>query len=59
MWINDDAVDRADRRKTLSAARAQLGNDHHVDTEIENRTELRRAMAKAGITIDADSHVDT
>src|SRR5262249_15062362 len=41
-----DAVHRA-RWQTLVAPRAQLGQDHHVGTVVEDRPELRRAVAQA------------
>src|SRR2546421_1997615 len=56
--VGDDAVHRAHRRQALLAARAQLRDDDHVDAVVEDRAELRRAVADARVAIDADRHVD-
>jgi hypothetical protein len=55
-WVN--AVHRADR-KTLIAPTAQFRNDHYIGTHIEDGSQLRRAMTKACIAVDAFRHLDT
>src|SRR5204862_3813627 len=56
--VGDDAVDRADGREALLAARAQLREDDDVDPVVEDGAELRRAVAQARVAVDADRHVD-
>ena len=52
-----DAVDRADG-KALVAPAAQFGNDDDVDSVVEDRAEVRRAVAQTGIAVDALEHLD-
>ena len=52
-----DAVDRA-RGQALVASTAQFGDDDDIGTVVEDRTELRRAGAQAGIAVDALEHLD-
>ena len=44
--------------QALVAARAELGDDDHVDAVVEDGAELRRAVADARVAVDADRHVD-
>src|SRR5207248_6505412 len=52
-----DAVDRADRQ-AFATAGAELGDDDHVDPVVEDGAELRRAVAQAGVAVDALRHLD-
>src|SRR5439155_18609498 len=56
--VGDDAVDRAHGWQALLAPRAQLREDDHVDPVVEDGPELRRAVTKARVAVDADRHVD-
>src|SRR3954469_3872592 len=47
-----DAVHGADG-DALAAARAQLGDDDHVDAVVENGAELIGAVTDAGVAVDA------
>src|SRR3954447_11542125 len=52
-----DAVHRA-HRQALAAAGAQLRDDDHVDPVVEDGAEVRRAVAQAGVAVDALRHLD-
>ena len=55
--IGIDAVDRA-RGQALVATAAELGHDHDVGAVVEDRAELRRAVAQARVAVDALRHLD-
>src|SRR5436305_8971169 len=52
-----DAVDGADG-DTLAAARTELRDDDDVDAVVEDGAELWRAVANAGVAVDALGHLD-
>src|SRR5205823_3385378 len=52
-----DAVDGTDGQ-ALAAPRAQLGDDDDVHPVVEDGTELGRAVAEAGVAVDALGHLD-
>src|SRR5437868_6691096 len=52
-----DAVDGTDGH-ALAAPRAKLGDHDHVDAVVEDGPELRRAVADAGVAVDALGHLD-
>src|SRR5581483_5092548 len=52
-----DAVDRT-HGHAFAAARAELGDDDHVDPVVENGAELVGAVADAGVAVDALRHLD-
>src|SRR6056297_1017168 len=56
--IGVDAVDRA-HRQALVAAAAQLRKDDHIGAVVEDRTEVRWAVAQARVAVDALVHLDT
>jgi hypothetical protein len=57
LWKRINTVDGADR-KALIAPAAQFRDNHHIGTDIEDSSKLRRAMTKACITVDAFRHLD-
>jgi hypothetical protein len=57
LWERINTVHRTDR-KTLIAPAAQFRDNHHIGTDIEDGSQLRRAMTKARITVDAFRHLD-
>jgi hypothetical protein len=56
--IDNDAVHRANRGETLSAAGAQFGNDDHVYPVVEDRPKVRRAVPQTRVAVDARRHIN-
>jgi hypothetical protein len=57
LWKRINTVHGADR-KALVAPAAQFRDNYHIGTDIEDGSQLRRAMTKACITVDAFGHLD-
>jgi hypothetical protein len=57
-WVDNDAIDGANGRKTLAATRTQFRHDDHVKPVIEDGPELRWTMPQTRIAVDAGGHIN-